>query len=114
MDLANIYVHDGVLLRVIEDTDAETVTMEALLPVDPDSDDFAPGQLVFESVLRYQVVEGACEGRPVILDINVVGDDEGLHRVRIDTNHGYRELSCSAVKLIHLEAKAEPDTGGNR
>ena len=32
MEIFDIYVHDGKLLRVIEDTQKETVTMEVLLP----------------------------------------------------------------------------------
>ena len=58
MDISNIYVHDGRLLRVIEDVERDTLTMEVELPLSPDSDDLVPRLLVFEDVHGYQVFDG--------------------------------------------------------
>ena len=47
MDIADVYVHDAVLLHVVEDAESETLTMDTLLPAELDSDDLTPRQLVF-------------------------------------------------------------------
>jgi hypothetical protein len=103
MDLSNIYVHDGKLLRVIEDTATDTLAMEVELPTSDSSDDLVPRLLIFENVYSYQVFEGPFVGCPVLLDITVVGQQELYgrvrHRVRIETNAGYRELYCETVKV---------------
>ena len=99
VDVSDIYVHDGKLLRVIEDTGCETLTMEVLLPADPKSDALVPRLLIFEGVYGYQIFEGRVAGCPVIIDLSVVEQAGRWSRVRIDTNHGYRELYCTAVRL---------------
>ena len=109
MDISDIYVHDGKLLRVIEDAQKETVTMEVLLPTDPMSDDLAPRLLVFEGVYGYQIFEERQYGCPIILDLSVVeklGNPGKWTRVRLDTNHGYRELCCTSVKVCDHEPVA--------
>ena len=109
VDVANIYVHDGKLLRIIEDPQKETVTMDVLLPIDPMSADLVPRLLVFEGVYGYQIFEGPVVGCPTILDLSVVEKLGGLglsSRVRLDTTHGYRELCCTAVKVCHHEPVA--------
>jgi hypothetical protein len=106
MDISDIYVHDGRLLRVIEDAQKETVTMEVLLPADPMSDELVPRLLVFEDVYGYQIFEGRVDGCPVILDLSVVeklGNLGKWSRVRLDTNHGYRELCCISVRVCDHE-----------
>ena len=102
VDVSEIYVHDGELLRVIEDATHETLTMEVLLPADPTSDELVPRRLVFSDVYGYRIFEGRCAGCPVILDLSVVeklGNLGKWSRVRLDTNHGYRELCCTSVKV---------------
>ena len=108
-DVSHIYVHDGKLLRVIEDAQKETVTMEVLLPANPMSDDLVPRLLVFENVYGYQIYEGRVDGCPTILDMSVVerlGNLGSGVRVRIDTTHGYRELCCTSVKVCDHEPVA--------
>jgi hypothetical protein len=99
MDISSIYVHDGKLLRVVEDAEQNKVKMAVLLPVDPMSEKLAPRLLVFDDVYGYQIFEGRVAGCPTILDLSVVEQSGRWSRVRIDTNHGYRELYCTAVRL---------------
>lgn len=103
MDISHIYIHDAKLLKVIEDTETDTLTMECELPVDDWSDEFKPGLLIFDNVLNYRVCEIAFHGRPALLDINIVGEREGRSRVRLETNAGWRELDCTAVRIIMSE-----------
>ena len=74
MDIADIYVHDARLLRVIEDTERDTLTMEVELPKDEWSDDLVPRVLVFDDSYNYQVFEGPFQGCPAILAMQVVGE----------------------------------------
>jgi len=109
VDVSGMYVHDGKLLRVIEDVQKETVTMEVLLPADPTSDDLVPRLLIFEGVYGYQIFEGRFAGCPTIRDLSVVEKLGGLgkwSRVRIDTTYGYRELCCTAVRVCNHEPVA--------
>lgn len=100
MDFSNIYVHDGRLLRVIEDTRLDTLTMEVELPASPDSDELVSRLLVFAGVHGYQVFDGPFEGVPAILDMRIIGEQGRWRRVRIDTNAGYREMFCISVQVL--------------
>jgi len=100
MEISEIYLHDARLLRVIEDTEDNTLTMEVELPKDKSSDDLVPRLLVFEDVHGYQVSEGPFQGSPAILDMQVIGEQGRWRRVRLNTNAGYRELFCTGVRLI--------------
>jgi hypothetical protein len=106
VDVSNIYVHDGKLLRVVEDAEHETLTMDVLLPADPRSSELIPRRLIFYDVYGYQIFEGRVVGCPIILDLLVVEKLAGLgkwSRVRLDTTHGYRELCCTSVRVCPHE-----------
>jgi len=103
MDLSGIYIHDGKLLRVIEDTEPATLIMECRLPATKWSDDLVPRLLVFDDVYNYRVCEGPIVGSPTLLDISVVGERDGRSCLRIDTTAGYRELDCRDVKVQEHE-----------
>src|SRR4051812_38813530 len=103
MELSGIYVHDGRLLRVIEDTERDTLIMEVELPKDEWSDGLVPRLLVFDGAYGYQVFEGPFQGCPAILDMQIVGEQERWRRVRLDTSAGYREVYCTAVRVLEHE-----------
>lgn len=99
MDISGIYVHDAVLHRVIEDIEADTVTMEVELPILERDEAFEPRRLVFDGAYNYQVFEQPWHGIVTILDMHVVGADGRSHQVRIETNAGYREVWCTAIRV---------------
>jgi hypothetical protein len=100
MDISNIEWHDTKIYRVIEDTEAKTLTMEVSYPVDWENNLFEKRLLVFEKAHHYQVVEDVhCAGSPTILDANVIGTDGQFTKLRLETTNGYRELSCVAVRV---------------
>jgi hypothetical protein len=101
MDISDIYVHDGRLLRVIEDAEGPTLTMECELPANEWSDDLVPKLLVFEDVYRYRVCEGAIVGCPTLLRLEIIGERNGRTTLRLDTTAGYRELDCKAVRIVN-------------
>lgn len=100
MDLDAIHFHDTGILRVIEDTQADTLTMEVEYPVDWENNKFEPRKLIFEDVLNYRVSEGPFHGSPTILNAIVITEDGHRTRIRLETNAGERELSCAAVRLV--------------
>lgn len=100
MDLSHIQFHDAGLLQVVEDTERDTLTFEVDYPMDWESNTFARRWIVFDDALDYRVCEGPFEGSPTILDVQVIRASESRFWLRIDTNAGLRELSCSNVRLL--------------
>lgn len=100
MDISGIYVHGGILHRVIEEPQQARLTMEVELPVLERDEQLEPRLLVFEDVYGYQVVEGCINGYPTLLDLGVVGQEGRWTRVRLDTTVGYREILCGSVRVI--------------
>ena len=103
MEITDIYVHDGRLLRIIEDTEQARLTMEVELPKDEWSDELVARRLVFDDAYGYQVFEIPFHGCPTILDIQIVGEQGRWRRVRLDTNAGYREVHCKGVRVLERE-----------
>ena len=108
MDISAIYVHDGTLLRVIEDPALSRLTMEVDLPVLEREEQLEPRLLVFEDVYGYQVAEGCMNGCPTLLDLRVVGQEGRWTRLRLDTTVGYREILCASVRVCKKEDMIEP------
>ena len=100
MDISNIYIHDGRLLRVVENVEVGTLTMECELPADGWSDELVPKLLVFEGVYNYRVCEGAVVGPPTLLGLEIIGERDGRTRLRLDTTAGFRELDSIAVGVV--------------
>ena len=102
MNISSIYIHDGRLLRVIEEAEAATLTMECELPANEWSDDLVPRLLVFDGVSNYRVCEGAIVGCPTLLDMQIVGERDGRTSLRLDTTAGRRDLDCRAVRIVAM------------
>jgi hypothetical protein len=100
MDLSGIYIHDGRLLRVIEEPEHSRLTMEVELPADEWSEQLVPRHLIFEDVYGYRITEGCINGCPTLLDLSVVGQESRWHWVRLDTTVGYREILCGSVRVV--------------
>ena len=100
MKISDIYVHDAQLHRVIEDIEADTLTMEVELPILERDEQQEPRLLVFDDAYNYQVFEQPWHGLVTILDMHIVGEQGRWHHVRIETNAGYRELFCTGVRVL--------------
>lgn len=106
MDISSIHFHDTQILRVIEDCAADTLTMEVEYPVDWEGNVFEKRLLVFDDVRGYQISDWPFQGCPTILDVSIINTDGKWSRVRLETNAGPRELSCTAVRLIDYDRRA--------
>ena len=109
MDISWIHFHDTRILRVIENCEMDSLTMDVEYPVDWERGIFEKRLLVFEEVHGYQVFDGPFEGCPTILDASVLSEEGRWSRLRLDTNAGPRELSCTSVRLIEYDRMAEQD-----
>jgi hypothetical protein len=100
MNLSDIHFHDTQILRVIEDTSTDTIRMEVLYPAHWQDDQFEHRVLCFTDAHNYQVFEGPFSGPPTILDVEMMGCSGRWSRLRLQTNAGYREISCVSVVLV--------------
>jgi hypothetical protein len=100
MKISDIYVHDAQLHRIIEDIEADTLTMEVQLPILERDEQQEPRLVVFDDAYNYRVFEGPWDGLVTILNMHVVGEQGRWHHVRIETNAGYRELFCTGVRVL--------------
>src|ERR1035441_6962037 len=103
MEIPEYYVHDGTLLRVIEEPEQSRITMHVELPNLQRDEQLEPRLLVFDDVYGYQVVEGYINGCPTLLKFRVVGTEGRWTRVRLDTTVGYREILCGSVRVLEHE-----------
>ncbi|MBL9157443.1 MAG: hypothetical protein JNJ70_08225 [Verrucomicrobiales bacterium] len=106
MDISNLHFHDTEILRVVEDTDGDSLTFEVDYPTDWDAKIFERRWIVFEDVLEYRVSEGPFQGSPTILDVTIVEHLAPRYRLQIDTNAGTRHLSCTDVRLLEHQPEA--------
>lgn len=104
MEIPNIYVHDGTLLRVTEEPAQARITMHVELPMLEHNEQLEPRILIFEDVYGYNVVEGCMNGCPTLLDFTIVGTEGRRSRVRLDTTVGYREILCRSVRVLERDA----------
>ena len=103
MQIADLYVHDAQLYRVVEDIQTNTVTLHVDLPILERDEEQEHRLLVFDDAYNYQVFEQAWSGLVTILDMHVVGDEGSWQRVRIETNAGYRQLCCKGLRVCKQE-----------
>ncbi len=114
MSIPDIYVHDGILRRVIEEPERARLTMEVELPVLERDEELEPRLLVFEDVYGYQVTEGYINGCPSLLGLSVVGREDRWTRLRLDTTVGYREILCGSIRVAKVEQTGCSEPGDSR
>ena len=99
MNISDIHFHDTQILRVIEDTATDTLTMDVEYPTDWEHNRFERRVLTFSDANNYQVFEIPFSGPPTILAVEVISTADRWSRLRLETNAGYREVSCVSVTL---------------
>ncbi|HEX5031193.1 MAG TPA: hypothetical protein VFX78_07025 [Candidatus Eisenbacteria bacterium] len=109
LGLDKLWFHDSTINRVVENAESKELAFEVMYPVDWDNNQFAPRTIVFRDVLRYLVAEGPFAGRPVILGVTQVGEQDDRAAVRVETNAGERMLLCKGVAICDGWAAAAAD-----
>jgi len=99
VNISDIHFHDTQILRVIEDTVTDTLTMDVECPTDWEHNRFERRVLTFSDAHSYQVFEIPFCGPPTILAAEVISTADRWSRLRLRTNAGYREVSCVSVTL---------------
>ncbi|MEJ7847733.1 MAG: hypothetical protein WKF92_06575 [Pyrinomonadaceae bacterium] len=92
--------HDTYILAVLEDTAADTLVMTVDYPANWRESVYEKRLLLFSDAFNYRVEEIRFEGSPEILEIESTRLNEGILRFRLNTNAGYREISCSSVEFL--------------
>ena len=99
MNFEQIYVHDGTLKNVIENTKERKMTLLVDLPRDEWNEDLIPKRIIFYDVLNYSVHEGPDHRERTLLDLQIVGVAESRQKIRMETTSGYREWEASAFEV---------------
>ncbi len=92
--------HDTYILSVFEDTATDTITMYVNFPVDWSESVYEKKRLIFLNAFNYQVHEMKFQGSPEILEIKTLEKKDGWTKFKLETNAGYREISCDSVDLV--------------
>lgn len=95
--------HDTYILSVFEDTATDSITIYVDFPTDWFESIYEKKRLVFSNAYNYQVHEIPFQGSPSILEIEIIERKDRWIRFRLNTNAGFREISCEKVELIDLE-----------
>ncbi len=88
VNISGIDFHDTRILYVIEDTAADTLTMDVEYPTDWEHNRFERRFLTFSDAHNYQVFEVPFSGPPTILAAEVIGTSERRSRLRLETKRG--------------------------
>jgi hypothetical protein len=107
IDISSIEFHDVRILRVSEETDTDTLIMDVDYPVDWFESKYQKRRLIFTDAFNYQVHEQPFTGCPTILEAKIATLDNGWTQLRLETNAGFREVSCKDVRLV------EPDSANS-
>lgn len=101
IDTSNINFHDAQILRVIEETQSDTVIMEVDYPVNYSESRYEKRRIVFKDAFNYQVHEQPFVGSPSILSISIIEEENewGWIGFRLETNAGFREIYCKDIQL---------------
>ncbi len=102
MALEDIYWHDSIILDVSIDSEKNQVVMRVLYPEDWVKENYAERHVVFDNAYDYKEFEGPFDGKPTILSASVTEQHDKWQVVRLETNAGYREVSCFDVYLKSL------------
>ena len=105
MNLSDIHVQGGELVRVLEDLEQAKLKMVVLF-VGTAKDKTSGCMLVFDGVQDYQIFEERVVGSPTISSLLVVETTEHWSRVRLVTNRGHREIRCTSVRVCDHEPVA--------
>jgi hypothetical protein len=104
MMISKLFIHDSKLKTVIENCESNEFTFSIYWPKDWQNNIFVDAALIFENVTNYEVHEGPFSGCPTIIEMNEIENktDELMQKriIKIQTNAGYRTLTCTEFQLI--------------
>jgi hypothetical protein len=99
MNIDEIYWHDSMIHKIVEDSEKDTLSFEVDYPTDWENQKWEKRTIRFFDVLNYEVHEGAYYGCPIILDASIIGEKDSRQIIRIETNAGYRKLAFKSIEL---------------
>ena len=115
MNLKDLNIHDSQILKVIEDSQNDTLDFVLDYPIDYENNIYEKRTLRFHDFLNYRITEIPFGQLPTILDFNDLGKikysiGEGRSEIEIErqkvefnTNCGIRTLEYKRLELLNLE-----------
>lgn len=96
---SNVSLESARIVRVIEDVDSRRIAFDVSYPIPEGGSDFPQRKFIFQSCRRYLVEEEHRAGEPVIQRVEISEVDPHLVTIRMYTDLGVRELTCSPSVL---------------
>ena len=91
------------IVRVIENGDRHALIFELSYPIPDGGSDFPQRKLIFQCFSRYFVDEGGRTSEEATIErVEIVEKDAHRMTIRMHTDHGVRELTCSSNVLEEI------------
>jgi len=91
------------IVRVIENGDRHALIFELSYPIPDGGSDFPQRKLMFQGFRRYFVQEGRWEWEEATIErVEIVEKDAHRMTIRMHTDHGVREVTCSSNVLEEI------------
>ncbi len=115
METIDFFIHDSTIIKVIENTENNTIDFILDYPVDWDNNVFEKKILRFHDCLNYMIKEIPFATQPVILDFEDYGEinyqiGAGLNqmnikrrKIKLGTSAGTRTIEYSSLELLDFE-----------
>lgn len=115
MNLTDLNIHDSQILKVIEDSQNDTIDFILEYPIDYENNIFEKRKLRFYDFLNYNINEIPFAGIPTIIEISEfktkrykvgVGKNEieiVRNFVEFSTNCGLRTIEYKSVELLNID-----------
>ncbi|AEI94766.1 hypothetical protein [Roseobacter litoralis] len=101
MEIHDIFWHDSTINKVIELPEKDVILFEIDYPINWEENVFEIHTLTFSGVHGYEIREGPFVGAPAIMGATKSAylETKNVHKLRLDTNAGYRVILCEALSL---------------
>jgi hypothetical protein len=115
MKTIDFFIHDARIIKVIENTNSDTLDFILDYPVDWENNKFEKKILRFNDSLNYEIKEIPFSGSPSILEYKDYGElhyfiGEGKNKIEIKrrkieliTNAGNRKIEYNSLELLDYE-----------
>jgi hypothetical protein len=97
--LSTVSLESARIVRVIEDVDSRRMAFDVSYPIPEGGSDFPQRRFIFHDCRRYLVEEERGIGEPVIQRVEISEIGPHLVTIRMHTDLGVRELTCSPSVL---------------
>lgn len=99
MKASEIYWQDSALLIAVEMPQAQ-LCFQLSYPEAVGSRSYSSKTVIFDGVQKYEIHEDRFEGQVLLLNADEKTSENNTRLIRIETNCGYREVTCTEITLV--------------